>query len=227
MLRGEIREPEVVIAMFLSLIIATTIHEFMHAWTAWRLGDDTAARLGRITLNPAMHFDPIGFLLMGLLALGIGFIGWGKPVPVNPNAFGGDVRRRHIGMGIVAFAGPLSNVAQAAVVGIPLRIADQSGADLGQLGFYMSWFVYVNILLAAFNMIPFPPLDGSRILVALLPNFWYPILAPLERYGIAILFVVLFFGNLFGPLISGITNPVFTLLLDAIVGDAINLAPPI
>jgi Zn-dependent protease len=218
MLRGQINEPNVVIAIFLSLVIATTIHEFMHAWTAWRLGDDTAARLGRITLNPAMHFDPVGLLMMGLLALGVGFIGWGKPVPVNPNAFGGDLRQRHIGMGLVAFAGPLSNVAQAAVVGIPLRIANQSGTDLGQLGFYMSYFVYVNILLAAFNMIPFPPLDGSRILVALLPNFWYPILAPLERYGIVILFLVLFLGETFGSLISGITAPVQTLLNDLILG---------
>ena len=215
---------EQIIAVLCSFIIATTIHEFMHAWTAWRLGDDTAARLGRITLNPGMHFEPIGFIGMVLISFGFPAIGWGKPVPVNPNNFAGDIRRRRLAMGLVAFAGPLSNVVQATVVAIPLRVAQATGTDLGQLDFAMSWFIWVNILLASFNMIPLPPLDGSKILLAVLPNFWYPILAPLERYGIAILFLLFLVGRQLGSsLIGPMINPVANLLLDTIVPNGLRL----
>lgn len=220
-----LRNPETALVIFISFIIATTIHEFMHAWTAWRLGDDTARNLGRITLNPAMHFDPLGLFGMLMISLGFPFIGWGKPVPVNPNNFKGDVRGRQNRMALVAFAGPLSNVAQALVVGIPLQIANGMGQDLGRLEFYMSWFVWVNVALAAFNMIPFPPLDGSRILLAILPRFWYPILAPLERNGFIIILLLIFVGG--GSLLTGITRPVFDALIGVAGGDAINLNPPL
>ncbi len=168
----------------------------MHAWTAWRLGDDTAARLGRITLNPVMHFDPLGFIGMALIAIGFFAVGWGKPVPVNPSRFHlRGPRNQRIGMGIVAIAGPLSNIVQAAVIGIPYRIAVARGTDFGGLEVYIFWFVLVNILLAGFNLIPIPPLDGSRILAAILPNFWYPFILQLERYGLAVLFVLFFVGR--------------------------------
>jgi Zn-dependent protease len=220
-----LRSPETAITIFLAFIIATTIHECMHAWTARRLGDDTAERLGRITLNPVMHFDPLGLFGMLMISLGLPFIGWGKPVPVNPNNFKGSIRGRQSGMALVALAGPLSNVAQALVVGIPLQIAASVGQDLGRLEFYMSWFVWVNVALAAFNMIPFPPLDGSKILMAILPSFWTPILAPLERNGFIIILLLIFVGG--GSLLTGITNPVFNALMSIAGGTAINLTPPL
>lgn len=202
--------PDQIVALLLSFIIATSIHEFMHAWVAWRLGDDTARQLGRITLNPLMHFEPIGFIGMVLISLGFPFIGWGKPVPVSPSrlrrVFGG---RPQTGMAIVAIAGPLSNVVQALVAAIPIQVAARTGTDLGRLEFFLLWFIYVNILLAAFNMIPIPPLDGHKILTGILPAFWYPILAPLERYGFVILLLLLFVGGRAGgSLVGGMIDPV-------------------
>ncbi len=212
-----------ILAILVAFIVATTIHEFMHAWTAWRLGDDTAARLGRITLNPAMHFEPIGFIGMVLLSVGFFAIGWGKPVPVNANNFRGRLKRRQVSMGIVAFAGPLSNVVQAALAAIPLRVAAHNGTDLGQFGFFLSWYVTVNILLASFNMIPIPPLDGHKVLTAILPNFWYPILAPLERYGFMVLFLILFIGGRAGQeIIGGMIDPVQDLLFRVIVAGSLQ-----
>lgn len=207
---GELNEPRQIVALLASFIIATSIHEFMHAWTAWRLGDDTARRLGRITFNPMAHFEPIGFIGMVLISLGFPFIGWGKPVPVNPSAlrrvFGG---RPQTGMAIVALAGPFSNVVQALVAAIPIQIAIRTESNLGELFFYLEHFIYVNILLAAFNMIPIPPLDGHKILTGILPAFWYPVLAPLERYGFLVLLLLLFVGGSTGAsLVGGMIDPV-------------------
>jgi Zn-dependent protease len=208
------RPPEIIFAIFFSFIIATTIHEFMHAWTAKQLGDDTAERLGRITFNPTMHFEPFGLIGMFLISIGFPAIGWGKPVPVNPSRMRTIRGRRQLGLGIVALAGPVSNVVQAGIVAIFLRLALQSGIELGNLGFYLEWFVWVNILLASFNMIPIPPLDGHKILMAILPNFWYPVLAPLERYGFVILLLLLFVGGRAGAsIISGMISPMRDLLL--------------
>ena len=209
------RSGDEILAMLLAFVVAISIHEFMHAWTAWRLGDDTAQRLGRITLNPISHFDPIGFLGLALIAFGFWGFGWGKPVPVNPG------RLRRLGpfgqkgsMALIAFAGPLSNVAQAAVVAIPLRLADRSVDDYGRAGVYIGSFIIVNILLAAFNMIPVPPLDGYKILTGILPNFWYPVLAPLERYGFMALFLLIFIGGAIGAsIIRGMISPVSDLLI--------------
>ena len=214
------QDPDRIIATMLTFVVAITVHEFMHAWTAWRLGDDTARHLGRITLNPVAHFDPIGFLGFVLIALGYPAFAWGKPVPVNPNRLRGGLGGRRGGMAIVALAGPLSNVVMAACAAVPLRAARQSGADLGQLDLYLLVFVYVNLGLAAFNMIPVPPLDGSKILMGILPNFWTPVLAPLERYGFMILILVIFIGgNLGASIISEITYPVFDLLQRVIYGS--------
>lgn len=214
------REPEVVLAFIVAFVVAITIHEFMHAWTAWRLGDDTAQRLGRITLNPLSHFEPIGFIGMMLIAFGYPAFGWGKPVPVNPNRLRSGLRGRQGGMALVAFAGPLSNVVQAAVVAIPIRLSNRSFADFGEAGLYLEVFILVNLLLAAFNMIPIPPLDGHKILTGILPNFWYPILAPLEQYGFMILFLLFFLGRGLGGSITGdMITPVYDLLSDVIVGN--------
>lgn len=205
-----IRPIDEIIAILISFVIAITIHEFMHAWTAHKLGDNTARDLGRISLNPMVHFEPFGFFGMVLIALGFPFIGWGKPVPVQPGRFrdrwGG---HRQAGMTLVAAAGPLSNVAQAFIAGIPYQIAIMNGVDLGRLGFFLGWYISINILLAAFNMIPVPPLDGHKILMGILPPFWRPVLAPLEQYGFMIL-ILLFFvgGRLGGSLVGGMIDPV-------------------
>ncbi|MEZ4497129.1 MAG: site-2 protease family protein [Thermomicrobiales bacterium] len=197
------RSPELIVAFLASFVIATAIHEFCHAWFAQLLGDRTAYNLGRVTLNPLVHFEPFGFIGMVMISLGFSMIGWGKPVPVNPNAFDSPRLRGPRGMAIVAIAGPISNLIQAAVVAIPLRLSGSefslSGTNLESFGWV---FVWVNILLAAFNMIPIPPLDGSKVLLGLVPRFWYPILAPVERYGFLILMVLFFIGGDIGSSIT-------------------------
>ena len=212
------RPVEDIIAILLSFVIAVTIHEFMHAWVAHRLGDNTARDLGRITLNPVSHFEPIGFIGMVLISLGFPFIGWGKPVPVQPGRFRGKWGgRRQMGLTLVAAAGPLSNVAQAIVVAIPFQIAARNNVDLGLIGFFMGWFIQINILLAAFNAIPIPPLDGHKILIGILPPFWRPVLAPLEQYGFVLLFLLLFVGGQLGSsLIGGMIDPVRDALYDVV-----------
>ena len=215
---NDIPEPKVIIFFLLSFLIATTIHEFMHAYTAWRLGDSTARDMGRITLNPVAHFEPYGFFGMVMISLGYSFIGWGKPVPVNPNRLSGvlgpgvDGRKR--AMALVAVAGPVSNVVQAAAGAATLRLAAHNGTDLGDLRVFLTYFVYVNVLLASFNLIPVPPLDGHKILLGILPTFWFPVLAPLERFGFMILFGLFFVTGWLGlPSITAeLINPMRDLL---------------
>jgi Zn-dependent protease len=217
-------DPQRFVAVIVTFIIAITVHEFMHAWTAWMLGDDTARLLGRVSLNPVVHFDPVGALMFVLIALGLPAIAWGRPVPVN------DFRLRPIGkfgrqgsMALVAFAGPLSNVVLGAIAASVLRLNSSTGMHVGGVDQLLLTFTSVNFGLAAFNMIPLPPLDGSRILIALLPPFWRPVLAPLERYGLPILILLLIFGSYFGSdigseIIAGISLPVYQLLLRIFVG---------
>jgi Zn-dependent protease len=223
--RRSLPPAEQIITILVCFVIATTIHEFMHAYTAWRLGDDTARDLGRITLNPAMHFEPFGFFGMVMISLGYNFIGWGKPVPVNPNRFrAANIVDRKRGMALVAFAGPLSNVVQAAAAALSLRLAGHGQDDFfslmntnangGTVTYFLAWFFWVNILLASFNMIPIPPLDGHKILTGILPNFWYPVLAPMERYGFIILFLLFFVSGRIGDSITTeLFLPIQSLLL--------------
>jgi Zn-dependent protease len=204
-----------IITVFGCFIVAIAIHEFMHAFVALKLGDDTAQRLGRVTLNPVMHFEPFGFMGMVLISLGYNFIGWGKPVPVNPSrltAF--SLPHRHRGMAVVALAGPVSNIALAAAAAIGIRAMRGTDAQSGDVYYVLSWFFLVNVLLASFNAIPIPPLDGYKILIGILPRFWTPILAPIERYGFAILFLIFFLGGRFGSSITdAMIDPVQTLLV--------------
>ena len=217
----EIRDPETAAYFLISFVIATSIHEFMHAWTAWRLGDDTAQRRGRITLTPVAHFDPFGFLGMVLISFGIPAIGWGRPVPVNVNRLRGAIRGRQRGMAIVALAGPISNVVQAAAVALPLRMTHRDLSEMGTPGRFLAAYLIVNLLLAAFNLIPIPPLDGSKILLGVLPNFWYPILAPLERNGFVILILLSFVGRSFGggSIVGAMYDPAFRLLAGVLTND--------
>ena len=173
------------LGIFLGFVVGTTFHEFSHAYTAVRLGDDLPLRQGRITLNPAAHFDPLGFFLMILLALGIGFLAWGKPVLVNPH----NLRYGRRGMALVAIAGPLSNVFTAVVLAIPLRLEIAMPEQLRGILLYM---VFVNILLAVFNLIPIPPLDGYAVLNGLVSNYWNMLLEPIRRYSIPLLLALVF-----------------------------------
>jgi|SRR3954454_9310179 len=214
-------DPQSFVAVIVTFVVAITVHEFMHAWTAWMLGDDTARMLGRISLNPADHFDPVGAMMFVLIALGFPGIAWGKPVPVNDfrlrplGRFG-----RHGSMALVSLAGPLSNVVLGAFSATVLRVSDASNVALGSFGQFLWIFTVVNFGLAAFNMIPLPPLDGSRILTALLPPFWRPVLAPLERYGVPILLLLLLLGGGIGAsIVASIADPVRELLMRVFVGS--------
>lgn len=195
-------EPVRFIGFMLGFVIGTTFHEFMHAYSAYLLGDDTARREGRITLNPAAHFDPLGFFMCVLLALGIGFIAWGRPVPVNPYA----LRWGRRGMAIVAVAGPISNIVFAAALTPLWRFGD--GILPGEVHAVIGYMIFVNVLLFAFNLIPIPPLDGFNILVGILPNPWTLILEPLRRYSIPILLGVVFLVPYLGRSLGVDLNPV-------------------
>jgi Zn-dependent protease len=178
------------IARAVVLLIAFTIHELAHAVTADNLGDPTPRRMGRITLNPLAHLDPFGTILL-LIA---GF-GWAKPVLINPMNLRGNPRTA---MAIVAAAGPISNVIMAALAGVFIRFGfvdfppTSSGEILPSLSFLVFEFIWINLILAFFNLIPIPPLDGSKILFAILPIELAYRLRPLEQYGFLLLMGVVF-----------------------------------
>jgi Zn-dependent protease len=161
----------------LPLLLSLSVHEWAHARAAFQLGDDTAMRLGRMTLNPLAHIDPVGTLLLPLL--GIPF-GWAKPVPIQPLRFAKQVSLRS-GVALTAAAGPLSNLALAGLSLALLALAASLDPALVEAGAtarrLLEALVLLNVLLACFNLLPFPPLDGSRVVDAVVP----PRLAPLWR----------------------------------------------
>jgi Zn-dependent protease len=161
----------------LPLLLSLSIHEWAHARTAFQLGDDTAMRLGRMTLNPLAHIDPVGTLLLPLL--GVPF-GWAKPVPIEPLRFYKDVSLRS-GVALISAAGPLSNLMLVFGAVVALALLGHFGPALVAEGTpargLLESLVLLNLLLACFNMLPFPPLDGSRVVDAVVP----PRLAPLWR----------------------------------------------
>ena len=185
----------------IALLVAITVHEFGHALVASLLGDPTAKRLGRLSLNPLKHLDPMGTLMIFL----VGF-GWGKPVPVNYELLGRNPKR---GMALVASAGAVSNLVTAALFGTLIRVGllpwQSSGKlftdDVG-IGLIFSvlvgYIILLNIILAVFNLIPIPPLDGFKIAVGVLPKRQASALARVERYGPIVLLVVVFLGYLTG-----------------------------
>jgi len=190
------------------LLVAYPVHEFAHAWAAYMQGDATAKLFGRLTLNPIVHFDPIGGTLtaVSLLFSPILF-GWAKPTPVNPSNF----RDRRNGDLIVALAGPVSNLLMATLGAFVFRALDLDGVlfDLPRdVILVLYYFVAFNVLLAIFNLLPVPPLDGSAILFRLLPAEYAWRLRPfLQQYGF--IFLIGFFivgGSYLGDLIFGVTN---------------------
>ncbi len=191
-------DPTYFVGFMLGFVIGTTFHEFMHAYSALLLGDTTAQRQGRVTLNPVAHFDPFGFFMGVLLALRIGFLAWGRPVQVNPYA----LRFGRRGMSIVAVAGPLSNLVFAAALSPLYRFSEGVlPTDVRQILGYM---ILINIYLFAFNLIPIPPLDGFNMLTGILPNYWNIVLEPLYRYSLPILLALVFFVPYLGSRILGI-----------------------
>jgi Zn-dependent protease len=211
----------IVLAMF--LLVAFPIHEFAHAFAAFQLGDGTARLMGRLTIDPRAHFDPTGALLLAisLLAFG-GGIGWAKPTPYNPM----NLRGGRWGEAIVSVAGPISNLILAIAAAIPLRYIYATGmvADVPLLAGVLYIFIQINLLLMVFNLIPIPPLDGSKVLYAFLdPRTSWQVRAFLEQYGLIILigaiFLPIFGGN---TLIGLVFRQVFNPLMGLLIGSSVS-----
>jgi Zn-dependent protease len=191
-----------IIFYFLIIIPSSIIHEYAHGWMAQRLGDPTARYAGRLTVNPLAHIDWWGTILLPLmLFFGTGgrfMFAYAKPVPYNPY----NLKNQRWGPVLVSIAGPLSNLLLALCFALVLRIFPDSS-----LTFFMQIIVYANILLMVFNLVPIPPLDGSKLLFAIIPDSMKSLKITLERYGFAILiFFVLFLFDLISPIIDLIFN---------------------
>lgn len=170
------------------------VHELAHGYVAYKLGDDTAKKQGRLTFNPFAHLNPIGTIMIFLFG-----IGYARPVPVNPNRF----KNPKGGMALVAIAGPLSNLLMAFMfnfVYIALAANFNMTGFMGAVMYFFYFAAWVNITLAVFNLFPIPPLDGSKVLAALLPNRIYNKYMMYERYIMIALFVLLFTGVLDKPI---------------------------
>ncbi len=191
------------------LIFSIVIHEFSHGAVANMLGDPTAKLAGRLTLNPLKHLDPIGSVVLPVLMIlttGTG-IGWAKPVPVNPFNF----RDQKYGSLKVALAGPAANLTVALFLGLFLRLLFFFGVASPVLFSALSFIIFVNILLAMFNLTPVPPLDGSHILFALLPDSLREIKIFLSQFGFFILIFLIFFFPPFLRIIIYLVENIFIL----------------
>ena len=200
------------IAVAIMLLVAFPIHEFAHALAAYQLGDGTARLMGRLTLDPRAHFDPTGGVLLAVsfLFLGFGF-GWAKPTPYNPM----NLRGGQWGEAIVSAAGPISNFVLAVAAAIPLRWIEFAGMNVPLLETFLFYFIKINLVLMIFNLIPIPPLDGSKVLFAFMsPRTVWQVRPVLEQYGLVILL-----GAMLLPIFGGATlaNLIFGELLDPLL----------
>ncbi|MFH1769436.1 MAG: site-2 protease family protein [Parcubacteria group bacterium] len=189
--------------LYLVIILSAVFHEFMHGWAAYQLGDTTAKDQGRLTLNPLKHIDTFGTVILPLFLLMTGgiFIGYAKPVPYNPY----NLSDQKFGSTKVAFAGPAANFVIAILFGLLLRFIPVSP----ELFVTLSWVVYINLILGFFNLIPVPPLDGSKLLIDLFPKAYYSI-SKLSIVGILIALLIAFV----------ILSPIARFFYDIIVGQA-------
>ncbi|MGE5242502.1 MAG: site-2 protease family protein [Bacteroidota bacterium] len=201
--------PQLIAVAILPLIFAITVHEVAHGWMAKQFGDPTAQRLGRLTLNPLKHIDPIGTVVVPALLLVLGgfIFGWAKPVPVTWE----NLRHPKRDMAIVAAAGPAANLLMALIWAVVLRV----GVTLGPTSWagipmqYMGEFgIQINVVLMVLNLIPLPPLDGGRVAVGLLPGPWAWQLARIEPFGFFILLALLATGVL-----SAIISPPINIIM--------------
>jgi len=187
-----------VFMQFSVLVLSLTFHEAAHAWSANRLGDATARLLGRVSLNPAVHVDPIGTIAFPLIAMltNLPIIGWAKPVPVNVLNLRRHWKRKYM---VIAAAGPVSNLllATVAAVGVRLMGFETSPDSVGGPFFqFLLFMVVINVLLAVFNMVPVPPLDGGNVLAGLLPGRAHDVFNSIRPYGFLILYGLLLSGIL-------------------------------
>jgi len=168
------------VVAFFVIVLAITVHEFVHAWSANYLGDPTARYAGRLTLNPIAHLDLVGSIMLVL----VGF-GWGKPVPINPNNF----QNPRLGSALTSIAGPISNLAFALVLGFIYKLPISYGSFWSTIILYA---ILINLILMIFNLIPIPPLDGSKFFALFFPQLENPSLA---AYGIFLLLAFVFLGG--------------------------------
>ena len=201
------------------LLTAFAVHEFAHAWAADRFGDPTPRSMGRLTLNPLAHLDPIGSLML----VAVGF-GWAKPVPVNPYAL---ARRSSSAMMWVSLAGPISNLLMALIAAIPFQLGLVSGFNaftnqgtvLPTLDYFLYEFVYINLVLMLFNLIPIAPLDGEKVLYYLAPPSVERVMDTIRPYGPFLLLILVFAGSFMGfNLLWTILGPPLQALLGLLVG---------
>jgi Zn-dependent protease len=186
-----------IIVGFAIVLVSLTVHEAAHAWTADRLGDSTARLLGRVSLNPIVHIDPIGTILLPALAIYSGFpiIGWAKPVPVNIT----QLRQPRRDFMLVAAAGPVSNLLQAFLAAIVLRVLLGTTPAAGGVPMtveILAQAAWINLLLAFFNLIPIPPLDGGNVLAGLLPPRAADAFVQIRPFGFILLYGLMFSGML-------------------------------
>ncbi|WP_338520924.1 site-2 protease family protein [Candidatus Nanosynbacter sp. BB002] len=187
-----------VIITLLVILVSMTIHEAMHAFMGYFLGDQTAKAEGRLSLNPIRHIDPLLTILLPLILLMLGapVFGGAKPVPFNPHK----VRFGEWGVALVAIVGPLTNLVLAFTffgIGVSLGFVDKFGFSPSLIGVTLQTFVFVNLGFFAFNMIPIPPLDGSRVLYALAPDFVRGFMRQVEQYGLVIIMALVMVGSSF------------------------------
>jgi Zn-dependent protease len=201
-----------VLVSFVVLVVSLSVHEAAHAWSADRLGDPTARMLGRVSLNPAVHVDPIGTILFPLLAMftGVPLIGWAKPVPVAVRNLHGNWRQKYM---LIAAAGPASNLALAIVAAMAFRAVFGAPFETsGVSAAVVRLFVQLNVLLALFNMVPVPPLDGGNVLAGLLQGHAAETFDRLRPYGFLIIYGLMLTGLLWA-LIGPVERTLLSILL--------------